>query len=116
MRFLTAGLVALGLMAGARSAMAAPSYQCTTALPALGNAISVAANTATSIWSYNQYAQSLAITFATPPCALATADGNLSWYLGAGGWDFNSFGDRVPGSGLTITCTTAQTIYIAECH
>jgi hypothetical protein len=97
MRFLTAGLVALGLMAGARSAMAAPSYQCTTALPALGNAISVAANTATSIWSYNQYAQSLAITFATPPCALATAD-------------------RVPGSGLTITCMTAQTIYIAECH
>ncbi len=84
--------------------------------PALGSSVSVPANTATAIWTYNSAAKSLAITYATTGTAvISTSDGSASW-LAAGGYVWNPGGDQVPNKSLTLTCTQAVTVYVAEGH
>jgi hypothetical protein len=78
--------------------------------------VSVIANQNTLVWTTNNSTQVLAITVPSPPCILYTADNSAAWYIGGTGYTFNRYSDLVPNKNLTITCSTSQTVYIAEGH
>ncbi len=89
--------------------------QCTPTIPTLGATISVPAGTATAVWTTNTATRGLVITYNCSGGVLAAADGSAAWAV-SGGYDWNPGGDQVPNKSLTLTCPTAVSVAIAECH
>ena len=104
-----------GLTGGGGAVTLGLSQQAMTT-PNLGSTIAVPANAATAVWTYSSAAKSLVITYNCPSGGLISAsDGSAVW-ASSGGYDWNPGGDQVPNKNLTVTCSSAISVNVAEGH